>query len=201
MMALKLFSCDGGSICLPPSPLLNRQDGGNLWVIPPREVWDRSELTPVELMFWSFLVAATGRAMLEVLPQLKGGCINYWDAGNWALNHQAEPKGPKDVSRYKKVHMHLLGRSRTATDACWKWGESPKFPEFAESKSWATRYENLQALECRAVVIKTAVLLKEKYAMRADQIAPWLDCTVCRYPTAVSEGRKEVTCARCVSSA
>ena len=90
--------------------LVSRQDGGNLWVIPPREVWERSELTPVELMLWSFFVTATGKAMLEVLPQLQGGCINYFDAGNWGLHDHAEPQGPKTAKAYRKVHMHLFGK-------------------------------------------------------------------------------------------
>jgi hypothetical protein len=94
-MSLKVFACHGGNIILPSSVLVSREDGGNLWVIPPREIWERSELTPVELMLWSFLVTATGKAMLDVLPQLEGGCINYFDAGNWALHDQAQPKGPK----------------------------------------------------------------------------------------------------------
>jgi hypothetical protein len=39
-------------------------------------------------MLWSFLVTAAGKAMLDVLPQLQGGCINYFDAGNWQLHDQ-----------------------------------------------------------------------------------------------------------------
>lgn len=42
-------------------------------------------------MRWSFLVAATGRAMINALPQLEGGCVNYFDAGNWALHDAAPP--------------------------------------------------------------------------------------------------------------
>ncbi len=57
--------------------------------------WERSELTPAELTQFAFLVSAAGRAMLDVLSQLEGGCINYWEAGNWALNDDAEPKGRK----------------------------------------------------------------------------------------------------------
>ena len=91
-MGLKLFTCQGGDILLPDKNLVlvSRQDGGNLVVTPSRDVWERSELNAVELMLWSYLVAATGRAMLNVLPQLEGGCINYWEAGNWALNEAAD---------------------------------------------------------------------------------------------------------------
>src|SRR5262245_61979829 len=111
-MALMLFRCDGGSLMLPArvSLLASRENGGNLVVNPPRPVWERSELTPDELARFAFLVAAAGRAMLEVLPQLAGGCINYWEAGNWALNDAAEPVGRKDARTYRQMHLHLLGR-------------------------------------------------------------------------------------------
>src|SRR3954465_4561251 len=105
-----LFTCDGGTVCLPAADLVlvDRNDGGNLIVNPPRDVWERSELTAQELTHWGFLVAATGRAMLDTLPQLAGGCINYWEAGNWALNELAEPRGPKTAPTHRRVHLHLL---------------------------------------------------------------------------------------------
>ena len=69
-MSLVLFACDGGEVVLPDRNLLllSRSDGGNLLVNPPRPVWERSELTAKELTQWSALVAATGRAMLDVSP-------------------------------------------------------------------------------------------------------------------------------------
>jgi hypothetical protein len=74
-----LFTCAGGVVMLPDDQLVfvDRRDGGHLIVNPPRVVWERGELTAEELTRWSFLVAATGNAMLDVLPQLDGGCINY----------------------------------------------------------------------------------------------------------------------------
>ena len=99
-MSIQLFSTTGGNLVLPDAGfvLLSRQDGGNLMVNPPRPVWERSELTREELMYFGFLVAACGRAMIDVLPQLDGGCINYWEAGNWALNLNAGPIGEKRAS-------------------------------------------------------------------------------------------------------
>ncbi|MFN7978855.1 MAG: hypothetical protein U0P30_12010 [Vicinamibacterales bacterium] len=90
----------GGTVCQPDPAtiMLDRADGGQLVVYPPRRVWDRTALTRDELVDWNLLVAATARAMLDALPQLAGGCINYWDAGTWALNSAAEPEGPK-ISR------------------------------------------------------------------------------------------------------
>jgi hypothetical protein len=170
-----LFRCDGGSLVLPDrlSLLASREHGGNLVVNPPRPVWERSELTPAELTQFAFLVAAAGRAMLDVLPQLAGGCINYWEAGNWALNDEAEPKGRKDARSHRSMHLHLLGRSPASTDPAWHWGESPRFPTFAEKESWAARFECFTAAECSAIVTHTDALLRSTYGVRDDQIAPW----------------------------
>ena len=138
-MSRALFRSDGGTLVLPDaaSVLCSRLDGGNLQVLPPRPVWERNELTADELTQWSFLVAAAGAAMLDALPQLEDGCINYWEAGNWALHDAADPVGPKLACDYRRMHLHLLGRSRTATHPSWRWGESPRFPEFAERHTWS----------------------------------------------------------------
>ena len=81
-MSLVLFRSNGGALMLPAraSLLASREHGGNLVVSPPRPVWERSELTPAELAQFAFLAAAAGRAMLDVLPQLVGGCINIFIA-------------------------------------------------------------------------------------------------------------------------
>ncbi|MBA3765433.1 MAG: hypothetical protein H0W99_00330 [Acidobacteria bacterium] len=198
-MSLKLFTCHGGHIVLPDRKLVlvSRQDGGILVVIPPREVWERSELTPAELTLWSFLVAATGKAMIEVLPQLEGGCINYWEAGNWALNDEAEPKGLKAAREYRKVHLHLLGRSRNATDPAWRWGEAPKFPDYVERYSWASKHERLYPEECRNILAQVETRLKEHYEMAASNISPWATCPVCGYPTPLESGRGTSVCEEC----
>jgi hypothetical protein len=199
-VGLKIFTCYGGDISLPDPELVlvDRRDGGNLIVNPPREVWERGELTPVELTLWSFLVAATGRAMLEVLPQLEGGCVNYWEAGNWALNDRAEPRGPKKAREHRKVHLHLLGRSRGSTDPSWRWGEAPKFPDFTGRHSWAAKFERLSAEECRNVVARVGGLLKTHYGMDAGHIAPWSACHACGHPTPLEHyGQAKIKCAEC----
>ncbi len=201
-MNLKLFTCEGGHLVLPDKASLavSREDGGNLWVVPPREVWERSELSAMELTMWSFLVAAAGTAMLDTLPQLEGGCLNYWEAGNWALNDQAEPKGPKIPRRHRSVHLHLLGRSRTSQDPAWRWGEAPKFPDWVDRHTWASKRERLHPDECARIVERTAVLLKETYGMNESQVAPWAACEGCGYPMPRGEGRGEASCAECWAS-
>lgn len=134
---------------------------------PPRPVWERSELTPQELTQWSFLVAAAGRAMLETLPQLEGGCINYWEAGNWSLHENAQPVGPKRAAEFRRVHLHLLGRSRSAGSG-WTWGEAPRFPQFRDRQAWAAKNLPLTGDECRRIAAKAADLLESRYGLRAD---------------------------------
>jgi hypothetical protein len=160
-----LFSCKGGTVTVPTLPLNRREDGGHLLVNPPRDVWERSELSPDELTQWSFLVAATGRAMLDVLPQLEGGCVNYWEAGNWALHDSAAPAGAKVTQHCRRVHLHIFGRSRFAEHKDWQWGESPKFPDFVDSKKWAADFLPFNQDECTAVVARIDTLLTQKYAV------------------------------------
>ncbi|MEO8500675.1 MAG: hypothetical protein ABI565_07155 [Vicinamibacteria bacterium] len=168
-MTLSLCRGVGGEIALPPRNLVlvDRLDGGHLAVHPPREVWERSELTPEELTQWSFLVAATGRAMLETLPQLHEGCLNYWEAGNWSLHDLAEPLGLKIPRRHRRVHMHLFGRSRSARSPAWKWGEAPRFPHFTDRFTWAATHQPLEPDECRAIVARAEDILLRVYGVRS----------------------------------
>jgi hypothetical protein len=184
-MSLKLFRCAGGNIVLPNRnlTLVDRADGGNLIVNPPREVWERQELSPEELTQWSFLVAATGAAMIDMLPQLAGGCVNYWEAGNWSLNERADPPGPKNAREHRRVHLHLLGRSPLAKSASWKWGEVPKFPDFADRHRWTENFQRLTADECTGIITRAKELLTGKYAMPHSQIVTWSRCASCRYPS------------------
>ena len=162
-----LYACSGGEIVLPATDLVlvDRADGGNLVVNPPRPVWERSELHPDELVAWSFLVAATGKAMLATLPQLHLGCLNYWEAGNWALHPDAEPIGPKTAPGHRQVHLHLLGRSREAASPDLAWGEAPSFPSFVGRHAWAARHRRLNADECAATVVRAVETLREVYAL------------------------------------
>ena len=200
-MSLILLSCDGGSVVLPDraSLLLSRENGGNLAVNPPRVVWERSELAPEELTQFAFLVSAAGRAMMDVLPQLAGGCVNYWEAGNWALNDEAEPKGRKDPRAHRRMHLHLLGRSPASTDPAWTWGESPRFPAYAEKESWAARFERLTPDECSQIVSCADALLRTRYGLSSGQIAAWSPCDACGYPAPIARGESAQVCSECAS--
>jgi len=163
----EILRCAGGSLVLPAIVLNDRGDGGHLVVNPPREVWERSELTREELADWAFLVSAAGQAMLEVLPQLRDGCVNYWEAGNWALNDAALPAGPKSPREHRRVHLHLLGRSRDARHADWRWGESPRFPDYTDSRTWAKAFSPLDANETQAVALRAKSILAGRYRLHS----------------------------------
>lgn len=146
-----LLLCAGGQVVSPATILCDRADGGHLVVNPPRPVWERNCLSPNELALWSLLVAATGQAMLDELPQLADSCLNYWEAGNWALNEQAQPLGRKNVQESRRVHLHIFGRSRNANHPDWQWGESPRFPPYALRLAWTSHQRPLSKQECDAI--------------------------------------------------
>ncbi|WP_428407993.1 hypothetical protein [Hyphococcus sp.] len=200
-MSIELFACAGGAIYLPTrdGALVSREDGGNLIVFPSRRVWERSELTLEELRNWSCLVAAAGAAMLKTLPQLDGGCINYWEAGNWALNPLAPPEGDKRAPDHRSMHLHLLGRSRTAKDPNWRWGESPVFPRYAERNDWLHAEDRLAPAETSAIVNETARILADKYGFAPADIGPVAVCPSCSYPTALKNGAAPAPCVECAA--
>jgi diadenosine tetraphosphate (Ap4A) HIT family hydrolase len=144
-MARVLYKGSEGTVVVPRGLFLDRSDGGHLVVNPPRAVWERSELTAEEMVRWSFLVAAAGRAMIDALPQLEGGCVNYFEAGNWALNDAALPRGPKTAPEHRNMHLHIVGRSRGARHPSWRWGEAPRLKSLL-----AARYGQLTPSPPRA---------------------------------------------------
>jgi diadenosine tetraphosphate (Ap4A) HIT family hydrolase len=158
-----LLRTPAGEIMLPAKPLIDRADGGHLVVLPAHTVWDRTELSADELTQWSALVAACAWAMLQALPQLKDGCLNYWDAGNWALNDEAAPVGRKAGREHRKLHMHVMGRSPDARDPAWSWGESPLFPRHAQRLERNASYRALTSAEYEAIIHATQNRLREKY--------------------------------------
>ena len=160
-----IYKGAGGTVVLPKAVFLDRADGGHLIINPPKHVWEASELSPLDLAHWCFLYGAIGRAMIDVLPQLDGGCVNYFEAGNWALNDAAPPKGKKKrAPDYRRVHMHVFGRSPQAKHPSWRWGEAPRLPDYKDRQRWTADFGPLTAKECSAIVKRAKELLKKRYA-------------------------------------
>jgi hypothetical protein len=198
-MSRVLLRMSGGDLCLPdPTTIMvDRADGGQLVVNPPRRVWERTALELPELVAWNLLVAATGRAMLECLPQLDGGCVNYWDAGNWALNDAAEPAGPKRGPAHRVLHQHVIGRSRHSSDPAWRWGESPFFPAFADRVAWSRGKASLTPAECAAIVARVREVLLGVYAVPAGDLLPGATCVTCGHPSPLTLLESTGRCAIC----
>jgi len=171
-MSPTLLEGPGGRVTLPDKVLCDRADGGHLVVHPPRPVWDRSALGVEDLLAWSLLVAATGAAMLQTLPALQEGCLNFWEAGNWSLHDLAAPVGPKSPREHRRVHLHVFGRSRHARHPDWAWGESPRFPAYVDSARWSAQFAPLSNAECDAVAAAIDALLRSRYAPTATRGRP-----------------------------
>ncbi len=95
------------------------------------------------------------------------------------------------------MHLHLLGRSPTSTRPAWRWGESPRFPDFAERHDWSAGHERFTADECRAVVERVEERLLSVYGVARSRVAPWHMCPTCAYPTA--DARSDARCLECES--
>lgn len=188
-MSHVLVRGSGGSVRLPDPAtiMIDRADGGQLVVYPPRPVWDRTALSRDELVAWDVLVAAAARAMLDTLPQLADGCLNYWDAGNWALHPEAAPAGAKQPQTSRVLHLHLCGRSREARDSAWQWGEQPRFPAYADRFAWSAGKTALTAAECVAIAGRIVTALREVYGDTAAQDITSGPCAACGYPAPTAD--------------
>ena len=195
-MSHVLFRGAGGTITLPDPKtiMIDRRDGGQLVVHPPRRVWDRTALDATELTQWNFLVAAAAGAMLDTLPQLRDGCVNYWDAGNWALNEAALPVGAKAGPAHRVLHLHVVGRSSHSTDPSWAWGESPFYPQFKDRFAWSAGKAPLTAVECGVLVTRLAQLLVEQYGV---DTAASEACARCHYPAPAGDLDATGACLDC----
>ena len=87
--------------------------------------------------------------MIDALPQLEGGCVNCFEAGNWALNDAAPPRGPKTAPEHRRMHLHIFGRSRDARHPSWRWGEAPRLPLYKDRKAFAAAFSQ-ELWRCRA---------------------------------------------------
>jgi hypothetical protein len=199
-----LFRNAGGSVTLPDprTIMIDRRDGGQLVVHPPRRVWDRTALDGAELTQWNLLVAATAAAMLDTLPQLREGCVNYWDAGNWSLNAEASPEGLKSGPAHRVLHQHLVGRSPESTDPSWAWGEAPFFPPFTDRFAWSEGKAPLTPAECVGIVERLSQVLIERYGVIDAAAGPVAVCARCGYPAPAGDRDADAqACPRCAAGA
>lgn len=130
--------------------------------------------------------AAAGRR----LPQLLGGRQLGAQRRGRAQRAQGCAVASPDAPAPARAKSRVDGSG-------WKWGESPRFPAFAERASWAAQFERLTAVECYQIVSRADMLLRTTYGVLAGQIARWSPCDVCGYPTPVAIGKPPHVCAEC----
>jgi hypothetical protein len=181
--------------------MVSRLDGGNLIVLPPREVWDRSELTPAELTQWSFLVAATARAITRRFAAARRRMHQLLGRGQLAAQPTGGATRSEEWARAPQAAHAPAGRSPTATDPSWRWGEAPNFPDFADRHTWAEKFERLNAEECRNIVARAESLLRERYGVPAGDLTSWSPCAACGYPTLLEQGTTGARCTECSQAA
>jgi diadenosine tetraphosphate (Ap4A) HIT family hydrolase len=104
-------------IVVPERPHVTRSDGGHLIINPKAAVEDRTKLAPEQAIELVRLTMVAGEAMATVLTRrgIPIGRINYQDNGNW--RHE--------------LHVHLYGRSRSAT--LQPWGTFLQIPPTREA--------------------------------------------------------------------
>lgn len=88
------------------TPHVDRNDGGNIRILPKVPVSDRTKLSPQHAIELMRLTMVVGEAMEKGLKkrELDIVKINYQDMGNWAFKTGKNPV----------LHIHVYGRTRDA---------------------------------------------------------------------------------------
>ena len=99
-------------IFFPAVPMVYREDGGHLIMLPNRHVVDVSDFTKEESLEYMHLMKITSKTMYTLLPKfgIPIGRINYHDNGNLEAD--------KKIGAHQ--HLHFYGRSRSAVHQKWK---------------------------------------------------------------------------------
>ena len=134
-------------------PLVDREDGGHIVVVPKRRVVDRTQLEPKEAIELMRLTMVVGEAFGIVMNRrgVDIGRINYQDNGNWSV---FKPDGPQ-------MHIHLYGRAKSAKFN--KYGEAI-FSKKMTDTDWYDNFKPLNEGDIKEIKQEILEILKrEKY--------------------------------------
>jgi len=137
-------------------PLVTREDGGHIAIMPKIRLVDRTKLSPLLSIEFIRLSMLAGEAMTIALNSrgIDIGRINYQDNGNWGV---FTPAGPH-------FHLHLYGRAKSAK--IHKYGESCSFP-FRET-GFYDGFEPLNSDDISEIRSQIEMLsINEKYNLRS----------------------------------
>lgn len=137
------------SLFFPKVPMVYREDGGHLIMIPKRHVVDIADFTDSETQEYMVLAKAASKVMYSLLPELgiDVGRINYHDNGNLEAD--------KKIGAHQ--HLHFYGRARSAKFQ--KWKSNLSFPDFDPQQEYyknATHFTDAEKHKIREF-LKTTI--------------------------------------------
>ena len=114
------------SLFFPAVPMVYREDGGHVILLPKRHVTDVSFFTNEEAHEYMVFYMAAGKLMYDIVPTfgIDLGRVNYHDNGNLEAD--------KKIGAHQ--HLHFYGRARSARHQ--KWKDNLVFPSFDPQNSY-----------------------------------------------------------------
>jgi len=128
--ALVVFAGQHFTLFFPKVPMVYREDGGHLILIPNQHRVDIRDFNVEETIEYMAFMRAASDVFYDLLPKMNipVGRINYHDNGNFEA----------DKACGAHQHMHIYGRAKNAQKQKWKaplvfpeW--NPENPYFKES--------------------------------------------------------------------
>jgi diadenosine tetraphosphate (Ap4A) HIT family hydrolase len=135
------LKCAYHTVFFPAVPMVYREDGGHLILLPNRHVTDIQYFTREESLEYISLCQSVSRVMYDLLPKfgIDLGRINYHDNGNLEAD--------KKIGAHQ--HLHFFGRSRDAKRQVWK--SNLYFPTFDPANEYYKNSTHFSPEEKRAI--------------------------------------------------
>lgn len=118
-MQIPIYETENFYIQAAQRPLVDRDEGGHIYIIPKQSFRDRTQLSPKLAIEYTKLSMVVGEALKSAMARrgVDIGLVNYHDMGNWGV---FKPDGPE-------LHMQIYGRATTAT--IQKYGDAVQLPQ------------------------------------------------------------------------
>jgi diadenosine tetraphosphate (Ap4A) HIT family hydrolase len=149
--SLIIYRGDYFTLFFPKIPMVYREDGGHLILIPNRHVVDIRFFTPSESLEYMKFMQITSAVMYDLVPEMgiPIGRINYHDNGNFEAD--------KVIGAHQ--HLHIYGRSKKSYKQTWK--DNLRFPSWNPDNEYyqaATHFTSVEKIKIKEMV---AMLFKK----------------------------------------
>ena len=131
------------TLFFPKIPMVYREDGGHLILIPNRHVVDVRFFTPPEIVEYMKFIQIASTVMYTVLPKIgiPIGRVNYHDNGNLEAD--------KKIGAHQ--HLHIFGRSKESRQQIWK--DNLRFPPWDPEDSYYRNSTHFSQSEKNEIVL------------------------------------------------